>query len=353
MGLIQSLSRLSGPRPVDAVTKAAVALLIAKNERENISEVLKRNWPKDQNLPLVVKAATAPTSTATVAPTAVVADFMDVLAGASAGVAVLGRGISLDASVGAIFTIPTISASANSADFVAELSPIPVEQFALSDLILSLKKLASIASFTREAVSHTVPNLELIVGAALRESVAMSFDSKLFDATAGSDARPPGLRNGISAVAAASADPDANVAMFADLSAIIGAVAAVAGANPILIVAGPAQSRRLKMRIMAGRGDLGFEVFTSSGIAEGLVIGIVSNVLASAIDPMPTIEVGDQTTLHMEDTTPLPLVDGASTPAPGVRSLWQTDALALKIRLRCAWGLRSSGGLAWISGANW
>jgi hypothetical protein len=139
--------------------------------------------------------------------------------------------------------------------------------------------------------------------------------------------------------------------MFADLSAIVGAVAAVAGANPILIIAGPAQSRRLKMR-MAGRGDLGFEVFTSSGIAEGLVIGIASNVLASAIDPLPTIEVSDQTTIHQEDASPLPIV-GSSTPAPGVRSLWQTDALALKIRLRVDWGLRSSAGLAWITGANW
>jgi hypothetical protein len=214
-----------------------------------------------------------------------------------------------------------------------------------------LKKLASIASFTREAVSHTVPNLELIVGAALRESVSLSFDSKLFDATAGSGTRPAGLRNGISAVAVASADADATINMYADLSAVIGGVASVAGASPILIVAGPAQARRLKMRIL-GR-DPGFEVFASSGVAEGVIIALAANCLASAIDPMPSIEVSDQTTIHQEDASPLPIVDGSSTPAPGVRSLWQTDALALKIRLRVDWGLRSSAGLAWITGANW
>jgi HK97 family phage major capsid protein len=95
--------------------------------------------------------------------------------------------------------------------------PIPADSLTTSVLVLNARKFASIAAFTREVLQSTVPNIEAVVGDVLRESVALSLDSKLFDATAGSGAAPE--FNGVNALAAsASADP--TVAMHADLGAI-------------------------------------------------------------------------------------------------------------------------------------
>lgn len=47
---------------------------------------------------------------------------------------------------------------------------------------------------------------------------------------------------------------------------------------------------------------------------------------------------------------PRHIVDG--TPAMPVRSLFQTDALALRMLLRAAWGMRASH-VAWTTNVNW
>jgi hypothetical protein len=50
---------------------------------------------------------------------------------------------------------------------------------------------------------------------------------------------------------------------------------------------------------------------------------------------------------------PLHIVDGSGTPAPGVRSLWQTDAIALRMILRASYGMRGSGLVQMIQGTTW
>jgi hypothetical protein len=38
---------------------------------------------------------------------------------------------------------------------------------------------------------------------------------------------------------------------------------------------------------------------------------------------------------------------------PSVRSMFQTDSLALRMLLRAAWGMRASGHAAWTTNVNW
>jgi hypothetical protein len=59
-----------------------------------------------------------------------------------------------------------------------------------------------------------------------------------------------------------------------------------------------------------------------------------------------------QGVLH-EDTAPLPIVDDSGTPAPGTRSLWQTDAIALRMTLRASYGLRGTGLVQMVQGVTW
>ena len=81
-------------------------------------------------------------------------------------------------------------------------------------------------------------------------------------------------------------------------------------------------------------------------VAANLVIAVALNAVASAggSDP-PQIESNRDTLLY-EDDAPGP--DDGTLKAP-TRSLFQTDAVALKIRLPISWALRDPRGVAWLS----
>jgi hypothetical protein len=69
----------------------------------------------------------------------------------------------------------------------------------------------------------------------------------------------------------------------------------------------------------------------------------------------PRFEISDQATLHMEDTTPLDIGTAGSpaTVAAPVKSMWQTDSLALRLILPTNWTIRRAGVVAWVAGVTW
>jgi hypothetical protein len=69
----------------------------------------------------------------------------------------------------------------------------------------------------------------------------------------------------------------------------------------------------------------------------------------------PRLEISDQATLHMEDTTPADIVSGtgsAGTPATPVKSMWQTDSLALRLIMMMNWIMRRPV-VAWMPNVLW
>jgi hypothetical protein len=57
----------------------------------------------------------------------------------------------------------------------------------------------------------------------------------------------------------------------------------------------------------------------------------------------------------MEDTTPLDIGTAGSpaTVAAPVKSMWQTDSLALRLILPTNWTIRRAGVVAWVAGVTW
>jgi hypothetical protein len=342
-------------RPSDALIRAAYARAVSFIERRPEEQVIAERWPSDTVTPLVIKAATAPASMTTsgwashLVQTSV-SDFILNLGTASAGSALLRRGIQLSFDGNGAIFIPSVGGAAAAAAFTTELAPIAIEQFTLSGVTLSPRKFATMAVFTRELFTYSTPNVEQVLRAVLTESVAASLDATLLDAVAGDTTRPAGLRNGISVTAASAATPD-DAAMFDDLSALVAVVQAVAAASPIIIVAAPKQAAAIKMR----QPDFPFEVLTSSGLTSGTVVAIASNALASAIDAAPRIEVGDQAAIHLDNVTPLAIGSTGSPPtvAAPVVSLWQADLISIRVIFEVSWALRSSVGLAWTESVTW
>jgi hypothetical protein len=275
----------------------------------------------------------------------VVTIFLPSLAKLSAGVELLGRGLQLTFDGAAAIRLPLIQPG--QASFVGQGKAIPVTGLTTSPgVTLEPFKLASIAVVTREMMDSS--NAEAVVRQTLSESVANGLDVALFSVGPGSADQPPGLLYGVGA-ATKSAATDKTIAMTDDLATIVGAVARVAGAGPIVLVAAPEQAASIELRFPK---DIGYPVLKTAALAAGTVVAIAANALASAFGGVPQIEAYNEPEVVMNDAPGEVVTVGGMTGAP-IMSLFQSDTIGLKIRMPANWVLRAPGAVAWVSGVSW
>jgi hypothetical protein len=97
-------------------------------------------------------------------------------------------------------------------------------------------------------------------------------------------------------------------------------------------------------------------VVVSSTVPAGMVILINADDLMVVQGDTPRFDVSDQATLHFEDTTPLQISTSGSpnVVAAPVRSMFQTDSLALRMILPMNWAIRRlPAPVAWVTGVTW
>jgi hypothetical protein len=105
-----------------------------------------------------------------------------------------------------------------------------------------------------------------------------------------------------------------------------------------------------------GRGQLsGWPIIDSGTVPMGTVVAIDAADFVAVGGDAPRFEISDQATLHMEDTAPADIVSGAApgTPANPVKSMWQTDSLALRLIMPVNWTIRRVGVVAWTQAVTW
>jgi hypothetical protein len=338
---------------VTALMRACAAAALGAYDRTTTAgTVLARNWPHDRDAAhlLETRAASAPTTTTTFASLMerAVADFIASLAPASAGAALLGQGLQLTFGSNVAISVPAFLAAAANVGWVDESAPIPVRQLnVLGGPILEPTKLAVITALTNEMISGS--NAEPMVRDALTQSAALALDTALLDANAGTTVRPAGLRYGIAALTASSL-PDRTEAMLADIATVAGAVATVAGNVPITLVANPVRAMMLRLR---SPRELSVAVLASSAVAAGDLIAIAPPALVSAVGGVQ-IKADRESTVHMFDPADAIAVPGSpNVVSSPVRSMFQTDTVALRLLMTASWGLRSPAGLAWLTAASW
>jgi hypothetical protein len=170
----------------------------------------------------------------------------------------------------------------------------------------------------------------------------------MFSATAGDAAKPPGLFVGIAPTPAATGGGTA--AMMTDLGKLFGALAnAGAGKNAVIVAAVP-EATTLKMSV-GPRFDI--PIIASTALAAGTVAVIEVASFVSAFSAVPEFRVADQASYHAEDTSPQDITGGTPSPAVPVKSLFQTNSVALKMDFFAAWGLRAAGHAQYLTGATW
>jgi Phage capsid family len=336
----------------DAVTYTNIAAsLAAAHVQKNLSsrdpaEMFRRHFAFDKNTQQVFKAATSPatTSSANLSATAFFPDSLGLFGSASASGKIFDRCLNLkfDAATGIV--VPNITASGNAA-FVGEGAAMPVIQFDTSNTsLLTVKKLGSISVFTHELFDHSMPNVAAIVGQVMARDIGLATDAVLLGTTATTVTQPGGIRWGIPALGASSATLHSE-AMVDDIAQLVAAVSLIAGNSDIILIASPAQAAALKI----WRADFAFDVFASSALPPGTVLALAVDAFV-VIMGIPRFEIVSDAALVMDTVG----ADITTASVQGsVKSLIQSDLVAVKTVMELNFGLRVKGGAAWITGTAW
>jgi hypothetical protein len=337
-----------------AWTKSFVrAVLALGQDHQPAGEYCKANWPDDtaaHRIALTQRTAVETTSTSnqTMFSATRISSLTDVMGPSTAARAILLGAMPVDPGSYQQVWVPGISASASNVAFIKQASAIPVEQYDLSGgvMLTTGMKIGFISVLTREVMDST--NGEAVVSAKMTEDFALGFETLLLDATAASDTRPAGLRNGVNKKTATSGGGIS--ALATDLGLIGGTVAAV-GSNDIIFVASAKEAIRARCLLPAG---FPYPIYPSGGLSDGTLVAIAPRALAVA-SGAPRLDVRREAVLHMS-TTPTELLSTDATPGVvsfPVRDLLSTDCVA--IRLICSdlcWGWRGAG-IAWTDTVTW
>jgi hypothetical protein len=276
--------------------------------------------------------------------------------------ALRSRGIAVNVDgIGSVI-LPARTAGGAGGGFVAEGSPIRVGRITTTSVTLLPKKMGVIVPFSRELAKRSTPAIESIVRNAILEDTGVILDAAIIDTGAISALRPAGLLNGLSAVASGYGGGDAQ-AVIADFKALLAPFYAANAADNITVLMNPAQG--LAMSMMPGpgaAGDLGWtgaltsrlNILESTSVPAGRLIALRNSDFATAMGDAPEIDISEQATVHMEDTTPLEIVSGTGpTTADPVRSFFQTATIGVRMLMDVTWIMRRSGMVQWIDGTSW
>jgi hypothetical protein len=306
----------------------------------------------------IVKGSVSQTTTsdAPALKSTITPEFITSLTSAFTALAVIERTLQLRFDDNGAISVPGFVADASRASFVKEKMPIPVHSRVLTPCILDPSKLATISTLTREMATGS--NAEQMILDVMKQDVGLAYEAALFDTIdAIPEERPAGLRFGVAPEAASDAT-DAEAAMIADIRTVVTAVAPVAGNEPILLIASPARARTMPLN--TERDLSSFVILQSSAVADDDLIALAPRAIASASDSIPETITSRETLLHM-DTAPVNISTPGDVGPPALPavvawptiSTYQTDNIALKVRMMVSWAKRDPRAVSWLTATNW
>lgn len=338
------------PRPsVRSLVRACAASAMGIFEKADAIAVLKDVWPHDDGAKWLLTRAPSVPADMTNAPAMVqqiMPDFVSTLATASAAARVFKEGLVLKFDGAGRIAVPTLLGSPSYAAFVAESGAIPVAQGHIEPLVfLTPRKIAIIVVLTDEMIKSS--NAEALIRDALVRSAGLTLDSVMFDANPGDAARPPGLRYNVPPLTA-SASTDKSTALLDDVETLHLDLEPVTPKSPAMYVMSPTRAVMAELRSPHGLDPLtivGSYAFHGTNIVSALA----PDIMVSAFGDVPEIEASREGAVQMDTTPPVDI----STATSRTSSMWQTDCVAIKLRLPVSWALRSDVGLAWLTATNW
>lgn len=234
--------------------------------------------------------------------------------------------------------------------FLAEGQPMRIVQGNLATATLGpVRKMAYATVLTGELINYAAENVETIIQNAMIEASARALDAAVFSTAAATADRPAGLLNSVTPLAA-TAGGGLNAAV-GDLRSLVGAINDAGGGDNVVVFANPRQA--VSLSALVGPA-FNLPVIFAPVLPSGTIVAIEPNAVASGFSGLPEVDLAKEATIHSEDTNPGP-ISTAGAPnvvsAP-VRSMFQTDTVAVRLRLDCAWTMRGPGFIQVINGAT-
>ncbi len=351
--------------PVDLLVRAMVVRGIEAfgSGRKSMDQILDERYPGHEATAIVSKAdqtigTTGTSGWASELVQTVNSGFLQALTGMSVYPDLRSRGVGLNFDGIGTIKLPLRTAGGAGGGFVAEGSPIRVGRITTAAAELTPKKMGVIVPFSRELAKRSTPAIEAIVRQAILEDTASILDSALLDATASSAARPAGLLNGVAAAASGYGGGD-HVAVKEDFKALLAPFIAANAADNITVIMNPAQALSIAMMDGPNSTPSWFapiasrvNIVESTHATAGRLIAIRNSDFYTAVGDAPEFDINETATVHMEDTTPLPLHDG-STPADPVRSFYQTATVGVRMLMDVSWVMGRPSMVQWIDGTSY
>jgi len=294
--------------------------------------------------------------------------FLDRLIADSIYLQLAGMGVRYTFGNAGVLKIPVRASTPTLAgNWTAEGGAKPVKRASFTTVSLSPTKLSVISTFTEEMATYSAQSIEQIIRQAMSDDTSMALDGYLIDNVAASaGVRPAGLLNGVTPITASVATPS-TAAMVADLKALIAAIIAAGGGRNIAIIINPAQALSLGFAqtttgdfLFSDRSEagskFGVRFIVSASCPAGRVIAVDAADFATANGDAPRFAVSTDATLHEEDTSPLALgtgAQGSGVLAVPMRSLFQTDAVAVRMSLYVTWAMRRTSMVQTIAAVTW
>ena len=172
--------------------------------------------------------------------------------------------------------------------------------------------MASLSAFTEEMLNST--QIEAILREVLAHDLTALLDTALLTQRLPAQPGPP-VCGTVQPRSPQSATTPLSEAMIADLK---GLAAAVSTGNPdarVVYIANPAQAMRINLTAPTNRTN----VIVSGYQAAGSVGAVDGNAIAMLVS-QPSFQLSRNASLHMENTSPLPLVSGTRNPQRWRRS---------------------------------
>jgi HK97 family phage prohead protease len=371
----QASSGSKAPKPMDFLVRAGVVTYLSALFRRTPEDICRSYEPYNndhtrQYIDWHMRAQANPALTtvtgwAAELVTQIQGDYMSLLTPTSIFPRLSASGLALSFGRAGRIAIPTRSTTPTIAgSFVGEGLPIPVRQGAFTAQILTPKKLAVITTWTKEIDEHSIPAIEGLLREAIQQDTAVALDSVLIDTNPATVIRPAGIFNGVTPLTATAGG--GFTAFVGDIKALSTALINATKGNlrsptwlmnignvnsASFIVAPNTGVFPWKAELAAGRLN-NWPVIDSGTMPAGSVGLIDAADFVTVGGEGPRFEISDQATLHEEDTTPLPIVTGGTASSP-VRSLWQTDTLALRMIQRLNWTIRRPGVVAVVNAVTW
>lgn len=376
--LTARLSQGSGPSPRDVLARSVMCRVLAVQHKSTPQAVAEQLFPYQRDIAQairspgsVLKGAVAPAMTtvagwASELVTPTVLGVLPIIAPRSAysQLSQLPATIRADLAGHGSVKVPTRSPSPTLAPpFVGEGQPIPIRQAAVANTALTRKKAAVVSEFTGEMLNRSAVDSEQLIKDVMAADTTTAIDGVLLGSSGATAIAPAGILNGVSASA-----PTASGGLAALAGDVRTLAAAIEATGPLIAPTLIMSSTSALIVLLSLTGGIVLSVqddgpqlaiVAAPSVPSKRLIMIDAANFASGEGDTPDFMTTTEALLH-EDTAPLPIGTPGGVPgtdpnivAAPARSLFQTNAIAVRMITDCGWTMTRAGRVAYIDNVTW